>query len=414
MRQDQKRRIGPKLRSVLALACGISWASACTQHGKTNWIYDPGAHWPSRVIVPANVNGFAISTNNLDDTLSWVDLQTLTPVAKLPVGLNAVELEGPHHLLTSPDGQFLYVGLNEVFPSNNAGPHGAHGSGTYPGYVQKIRVSDGTVVGQVRVDRNPGDLVLNAAGTTLYVSHFDVKRILDVTQQGGPETDKYSGIAIIDTATMTRTGLPMVCPAEHGMTLSADETKLYIACYGSDSIAILDLATLTSTIIPAGSPAGELPGSVYYEPYAATLSPDHTKVWFSCWQSHDIREFDIASGAFTGNDLYVGGFPAFGDVWGDRTIVARQSGDPGLPEDKLIVIGSNGGIVASYVYPQSQCVNAHAVRAIPGQPGKALMICEGNHITDGSMLRIDLATGAVEGTAQLGVFPDAVTYVGAP
>ena len=406
-----------RARLALAGAVALATIAACTRHGDTNWIYSPGAHWPARSIMPANANGLLVTTNNLDDTLSFLDAQTLAPRATIPVGLNLVELEGPHHLVTSKDGQFLFIGLTETFPTSSAGPHGSHGSGTVPGYVVKMRLSDGAIVGQARVDRNPGDLVLSPDGAKLYVSHFDIKRILDQTAAGGTEDSKLSGIAVIDTATMNRDALVMVCPAEHGMAISPDGAKLYVTCYGSDSVAIVDLtqASLPHTVIPVGTTPGELPGTTSYAPYAATLSSDGRIVWLSCWNSGDLRALIVSSGQMNlAATQTVGGYPSFGAKWGDKTIFARQSGNPALADDHLVVLDAAGTIVSNFVYPSSQCVNMHQARLVPGQDGKAFLVCEGNHVAKGSILRVDLGTGAVEATAQVGVFPDALSFVGAP
>ncbi len=404
---------------IATLLCAVVAAAACTSHDSTIWIYPAASPWPTRSVLPPNPGGQMITTNNLDDTLSFVDLATLSTVATLPVGINPVELEGPHHLASSLDGKTLFVGLTETFPTNASGPHGSHGSGAVPGYLQKIRASDGALLGQVRIDRSPGDIVLSPDGTKVYASHFDIKRIIDQTAAGGTEASKYSGIAVVDATTMTREALVMVCPAEHGMTITPDGGTMYVACYGNDTLAVVDLsaATLPSTLIPAGPNPGELPGTQSYQPYAATLSSDGQTVWISCWGSGDIRPFRTATQQFDlAKIVSTGGYPAFGDTWGDRMIVARQSGTPGVFDDHLVVIGSSGTLVADYVYPPSQCKNAHAVHRIPGQPGKAVIVCEGDHANPGSLVRVDLATGVVEGTSQVGVFPDAVTFIpaGAP
>ena len=405
---------------VPALTALALVAAACKSKTDVTYVYSTAPHWPSRQIVPANVDGFAITTDNLQDTLSWVDPVTMQVVDTLPVGLNPVELEGPHHLVTSPDGQYVYFGLTETFPTNAAGPHGAHGSGTVPGYVQKIRVADGAVVGSVRVDRNPGDILITRDGSTLYVSHFDVKRILDTVAAGGGPPDTYSGIAVIDTATMTRKALVMICPAEHGMALSSDEKTLYVACYGSDQEAIVDVTTsaLTSTLVPIGPGAGSLPASQAYQPYASTLSPDGKTVWISCWVDGSVHSYDIASGTMDVlPPVFLGGYPTFGDVYQDRVYIAGQvpTSDPSWPLDRVLVIGSDGSNVATWTYPPGECVNAHAIRMMPSEPGHAMLVCEGNHVTPGSLLKIDLTNGgAVLGTAHVGIFPDGVTYVGAP
>lgn len=60
-------------------------------------------------IPPPGPGGRILVTNSLDDTLSLVELATVgTPdfreLARVPVGLNPVELEGPHHTAVSPAG----------------------------------------------------------------------------------------------------------------------------------------------------------------------------------------------------------------------------------------------------------------------------------------------------------------------
>jgi hypothetical protein len=414
-RPSTVRRWRRALLGALALGGSAVVFAGCPSHETVNYLYETTPHWPAKSIVPADPNGFLITTNNGDDTLSWIDLVTLAPKLTLPVGLNPVELEGPHHITTSLDGKFIFVGVTETFPTNASGPHGSHGSGAVPGYVLKIRVSDGAVVGQVRVDRSPGDLILSPDGTKVYVSHFDIKRILDQTAAGGTEASKFSGIAVIDTATMTRTALVMVCPAEHGMTTNAAGTKLYVSCYGNDSVAVVDLtqATLPSVVVPAGANPGEIPGNQSYQPYAATMSSDGKFVWFSCWGSGDIRAFDTATNTFDPTRVvHTGGFPVFGDAFGDRMIFGRQSGDPLNHDDHVFLVGSDGSQVADWFYPPTQCINAHMVKKIPGQPGKGALLCEGDHVHGGSALRIDLGTGAVEATSAVGVFPDGEAFVG--
>lgn len=415
-------RRGPfqRARILAAAAVAVAAIGACTNHGNTNWIYSSASPWPTRSFMPPDTNGWYVVTNNLDDTLSFIDPASMTTGIKLPVGINPVELEGPHHLTVSSDGQYVLMGLGEIFPTNASGPHGSHGSGSVPGYLMKVRVSDGKQVGQVRVDRNPGDIVLSPDGSKAYVSHFDVKRILDQTQAGGTEESKWSGIAVVDIATMTREALVMICPAEHGMAVTPDGTTMYVACYGGDTIAKVDLtqATLPSTIIPAGPNPQELPNNQLYQPYAVTLSSDAQIAWISCWASGDIRPLHLATGVVdTANAVVVGGYPAFGDRWGREMIFARQSGTPGIFDDHLLVIGSNGNLIGNLTLSPTQCKNAHAAMDLRNDPDRALLVCEGDHINPGTLLKIDLPTLAVLSTAQLGVFPDGVTAVppgGAP
>lgn len=395
-------------------AClGLAAAAACTKDSIT-WIYDDGPHWPSRAVFPGIGNGLVAVTNSYDDTLSLLDVVTLDEVAKIPLGLLPVELEGPHHVKTSPDGQFLYVGLSLVVPNAGGGPHGSHGTGTSPGYVLKIRTSDMRLVGQTRVDRNPGDLVVSPDGATVYVSHFDVKRIEEVAAQGGSADAMRSAIARIDTATMTREALVPVCPAEHGIVLSPAGDRLYVSCYGNDRVAVVDVTddAMPATMVPLGPGTGALPGSIYFGPYAMTLDAANDTLWMSSWESGELRALDTQTLTVdTARTISTGGRPMFGSLDGDRVLIARQSNDPSIHDDRLLVISSGGASVQTIMLPEAQCMNAHDAHPIPGQPGKALVVCEGHHVTPGTVIRVDIASGTVETSTEVGVFPDAASFV---
>ena len=382
---------------------------------RTKWIYSTDPHWPMRQLLPPGGHWF-VTSDAYDDTLTFLDADTLALVARIPVGLSPAELEGLHHVVLSPDGQFLYTGVAENVPNSGTGPHGSHGDGSEPGYVLKIRLADARLVGSVRVDRNPGDLVLSPDGTTLWVSHFDVKRILDVVQAGGPEEDKNSAIATIDTETMTLRELVDVCPAEHGMTLSPDAETIYMACYGSDRLAVVDVSApgLSHTLVPLGASPQVLPATLAYGPYAVTVDPDEETVWVSCWESEDIRAFDTVSGTIDpAREIDTpGSLPGFGGRTSQQVVFARQSSDPGFPDDRVVVVQSGGApAFVEHVVDPGECTAAHQAIPDPTRAGKALVVCEGNHATPGTLVRIDLVTGAVEETAEVGIFPDAVVYV---
>lgn len=163
------------------------------------------------------------------------------------------------------------------------------------------------------------------------------------------------------------------------------------------------------------------PEDLQYGPYALTFDPDGT-LWVSCWHSSpgSVRGFDTVSDTFDGRVLEFGadGFPGFGGTAGGLTFFPRQQlptdfggPDPFFPDDRLLVT-SAGSIVAEHMLDPADCVAAHQAYPDPTRPGKALVVCEGDHLTPGSLVRLDLATGEVEETAEVGIFPDAVVYVG--
>src|SRR3954463_13515022 len=136
-----------------------------------------GGAWPAAP-EPAFVHQarFAI-TDNLSDELSYVDAVQPTLLGNVPVGDVPVELEGPHHLAASPDGKYIYYNLSNYVPGTGSGPHGSHGTGMVPGSLVKLDAATNEKVGEVLVDRSPGDVILTRDGKFAFISHYDLLRL---------------------------------------------------------------------------------------------------------------------------------------------------------------------------------------------------------------------------------------------
>src|SRR5215471_11790392 len=130
--------------------------------------FPANSNWPTAP-EPAFVHQarFAI-TDNLSDELSYVDAVQPLLLGNVPVGDVPVELEGPHHLAASPDGKYIYYNLSNYVPGTGSGPHGSHGTGMVPGSLVKLDARTNTKVGEVLVDRSPGDVILSADGKFAY------------------------------------------------------------------------------------------------------------------------------------------------------------------------------------------------------------------------------------------------------
>jgi DNA-binding beta-propeller fold protein YncE len=366
-------------------------------------------HWPEPASLPDLGAGRIVVTNNGDDTVSLFALERITApdfgeLARLPVGVIPVEPEGPHHAALDPAGEFYYIGISNLVPGGGSGPHGAHGTGTADGYILKYRASDHRLVASTRVDRNPGDLTISADGSTLFVTHFDLLKILEVTRRNGPESDMDARVAVVDASTMTLRRLVPVCPAPHGVRLSPDGRHLYIACY-SDELAIVDVAdpAYPVTRLPVAPNAGG-PTSAIHEPYAVTVSPASGDVWVSCLRSGDIHVYDPVAQRMV-RTVMTGGAPVFGafNRAGDLLYMPHQG------DDRVSVIRpSSGEILRRFELRAAGCLNVHQVELTPNEE-HALIVCEGNHTDPGSLLVAEASTGRVLRRVEVGVFPD---YVG--
>ncbi|RKG84470.1 YncE family protein [Corallococcus terminator] len=368
-------------------------------------------------VAPPGPEGRLLVTNSLDDSVSLLDLAGLgTPgwgeLARVPVGLNPVELEGPHHTAVSPSGDYYYVGISNYVPGGGSGPHGAHGTGTADGYCLKLSAKDNRLVASARVDRNPGDVIVSADGRTLYQTHFDLLRIADVARQGGTEEEMVSRLAILDAETMTVKARVKVCPAPHAVRLSADERTAYVACW-SDEVALVDLATegtpVTRVKVAPGAGTATNPR---HQPYALTVSPTTGDVWVSSLASRQVQVLEPGTRAMNPErTVYLRGAPMFGAFTRDgRTLYL-----PYQQEDAVAVIDpATSTVLRTLELSQAGCLNVHQFMLTPDER-HGLVVCEGDHVGPGTLHVVDVAEGAVVSTVQMGIFPDSVSLLrGAP
>ncbi|MBN1208894.1 MAG: hypothetical protein JXB05_28810 [Myxococcaceae bacterium] len=370
--------------------------------------------WPAPTpLPPIGPAGRVVITNSLEDTLSLLDLDTMgSPewgeLARIPVGLNPVELEGPHHTAASPDGAFYYVGISNYVPGAGSGPHGTHGAGTADGYCLKMDASTNTLVGSVRVDRNPGDVIISQDGRTLYQTHFDLLKIADVARRGGTEQEMDARLAIIDAETMARPQMVSVCPAPHAVRLSPDDRRAYIACW-SDEVAIveLDQPNYPVTRVKVAANAGNAV-SPRHEPYALTLSPTGA-VWVSSLRSRAVHYLDPTTLSMDPTrTVFLSGPPMFGDVTADGRILYM----PYQGIDALAIIDTSNPAAVPDEIPLSPsgCVNVHQVELTPDER-HGLVVCEGDHVGPGTFHVVDLTEKKVVKTVLVGVFPDSVAIL---
>jgi YVTN family beta-propeller protein len=367
---------------------------------------DPGADWPPPDGLPTLGAGKIIITNSGDDTVSWIDVATLQVVFTQPVGLVPPEREAPHHGTASLDGKSFFVGLSNYIPGAGSGPHGSHGLGTVPGYLLKYDSITLELLGLTRVDKSPGDARMTPDGKTVVVSHFDLVKIQKVAKAGGTIDEMIAPVAIIDAATMTLVKMVPACPASHGLGISPDSKQAFVACYGSDELAIVDLTEPYAVQKVHVGTAAIDPTSPTYGPYAVTQSPSDGRLWISDVTSNDLRIYDPAAGTFAGDGpIALAGppfFPAF-SADGVYLYVPVQ-----VSNALLVIDAASRQTVANLSLPPSACTAPHAVFLLEEQH-KALVVCEGDHQSPGTIAVIDIGnptTPAIADVITVGVYPD--------
>jgi DNA-binding beta-propeller fold protein YncE len=213
----------------------------------------------------------------------------------VPIGLNAMDPDGPHGLTVSPDGQFYYVST-------------AHGS-PY-GMFWKLRTRDNAVVGRVMLGNFPATAQITPDGHLAFVVNFNL--------HGEMVASDVSVVGVDDMVELTRI---TTCVMPHGSRINAAGTKHYSACMMDDQLVEIDIASLEVSrhfLLTKGKEMGmagaptEMRGDAAHDmsghgmaapaagdptcsPTWAQPSADGSKVYVACNRTSDIVEIDVAS-----------------------------------------------------------------------------------------------------------------------
>jgi DNA-binding beta-propeller fold protein YncE len=376
-------------------------------------LYDPytsEAYPNRRPVVEVPQGGLGIVTNSLSDTLSLLDLGSGEQIGTVPVGRDPIDIDGPHHIGIDPKTGAAFVALSYPIIATG-GPHATHGSSVKSGYTQKLALGDFSVTGQVRVDPNPGDIVVSEDGRRVVVSHFDLQRAL---QNPGNLEKARATLAVIDPDAIEPSGSPdpkriSVCIAPHGLVLSRpDGARAYVACYGEDSMAVVNLAEgKVESRVPVDPSGGSL-GDPQYGPYSAVLSPDGKTIVIGNTVSKDVRFFDVgASSVDVTRTLPTLGAPMFAAFTADgsRLWVPTQSPDALL----LIDLENNNQEITRLDFTGDTCKLPHVVQRLDDT--RIALVCEGDHVGQGKVLILDAETLATQSEAVVGIYPDSIVRV---
>jgi DNA-binding beta-propeller fold protein YncE len=279
------------------------------------------------------------------------------------------------------------------------------------GYVQALSLDDFRILGQVRVDNNPGDIVLSEDGKRLVVSHFDLVRAL---ANAGDVDKQRATLAVIDPSTLEQAVPPPparidVCIAPHAVALSRpDAARAYVACYGEDSIAVVDLdAAKVLERIPVAAGASAQ-GNPQYGPYSAVLSPDGKTLAIGNQASRDVSFFDTETMAMMPErTLSTQGVPFF-PAWtadGNTLYVTTQTPNTVLAID----FSADNAELQRRDFAAGECDLPHIAEI---QGDALLVVCEGDHVAPGRVLFLEPDTLATRHSTEVGVYPDALARVG--
>ncbi len=367
------------------------------------------ATWPTGHTPIRGAGPLAYVSDNGSDTVSVVSLRTMTRLARVPVGLDAVQREAPHHLVAAPDLDALFVGLSNVLPSGLAGLHAEHGGGSLPSYIERRRLDDLAPDGWVRVESNLGEL-LRVPGTTRLVStHFDLQRALDTLREGRPLEEARAAIVVVDAVALTRVAVLPVCIAPHGAVVT-ERGLLAVACYGEDAVALVDVAADPPVLrarVPIGAAAQTAPPPTY-GPYAMALTPDGARAFVGLTEGRGFRVLDLERAAMVpGMVAETPGAAFFGAFSPDGAIFYG----PTQQLDALVALDTATLTTrASVTFDLAVCVAPHVVAHVAAIDALVL-VCEGDHASPGTLVTLDPATLEVRDVVEVGVYPDGLSIV---
>ncbi|MCH7824631.1 MAG: YncE family protein [Acidobacteria bacterium] len=210
-------------------------------------------------------------------------------IKSIEVGSWPTEIEGPHGLGISPDGEYWYLSLAHVQP----GPHGS---------IVKYATEDDAWLGEVAVGMFPSTLAVSASIGLLYVANFNL--------HGLPEP---SSISVVDPESMTEVGRVDVGVMPHGARMSRDGSKLYTVNMMDDVLVEVDTYRMEV------SRGLTLPPKV--KPTWATAPTPQGKIYVAGNGAGKILEIDLEDWEITGEFETPAG-PYNLDISADGTLLA--------------------------------------------------------------------------------------------
>lgn len=389
-----------RYRALLSLAALTGSVSGCGQHEPEYENYDGPPAFPNRRTSYRTSSGsFGLVSDSLSDTLSLVDLDAMERVAAIPVGRDPVDIDGPHHLAVDRARGLVYVALSYPPPSA-IGPHASHGYSQLAGYVQVLLLADFSTLAELRVEQNPGDVALSAAGE-LAVSHFDLLR----AQQISTLDAQRAALILVDPAAGLLDGTDQVqrislCITPHAIAFDPARPRAYVSCTGEDAVAIVDLSN-ASVIdrVPVADAIGT-PGSPEHEPYALELAPSGTQLLVSNTASHTVALFSVGDALERQVTAALLGAPYFGAWLDEHEALVPTQGPSGVARIDL----STGELELDTTFSDDECSNPHEISLLAD--GRTFLVCEGDHQNPGAIAEIDPNSLELLGRVEVGVYPD--------
>lgn len=210
------------------------------------------------------------------DLVRWGP-EGLEPVEAVPVGRFPTEIDGPHGLAVSADGDRWFVSL-------------AHGNPF--GAVAAYDAASNRRVGAVELGLFPATLDVSPVGL-LFAVNFNL------------HGDHHpSSVSVVDTRSLRELARIPTCTMPHGSRLTSDGKRHFSVCMMDDQLVEIDatrLAVARRFLLRPGAEGplpvrDEAPEAPLCSPTWAHPAPDGGRVYVACNKLDEVLEVDLEAG----------------------------------------------------------------------------------------------------------------------
>jgi YVTN family beta-propeller protein len=299
-----------------------------------------------------------IASGNTGSTgaISVIDTVNNTVAATLPIGPF-----DPRGIAVNPQGDLIYVAnspLNAVLVINTIGLQ---------------------VVATIPVGINPVSVVLNPAGTRVYVTNRNFA--------GGPGNDTVS---VIDAAMNQVVSSIQVGKGPWGVAVSPDGNRVYVA----NSTQHVISGTGTVSVISGSTNSVVTTIAVGLEPFGLAVRPDGTRVYVTNVLNSNVSVIDTATNAVI----------ATVPVGLDPFVIAISPGTPSplvaavLPSSRSVQVGATATAFATIINAGSTTVNACGIYVLTNIAVNFSYQATdpANQVTGSPNTPVDIAAGAAQ------------------
>lgn len=211
------------------------------------------------------------------DQVTWLEPgpDGLTVARRVEVGIMPGSVDGPHNLAVAPDGSAYYVTI-------------AHG--TPFGSLWKLDAATDTLLGRAPVELFPTTIGLTPDGALAFVANSDFHG----------DRPRTNVVSVVHTSTMARiTDLP-ACDMPHGVRANHAGSRVYVSCMHGDELLELDPGTFSILRrVPVGA-GGDSAGHAHdCSPTFVSVSPDDSRLYVACNHANTLQVRDAATLALT-------------------------------------------------------------------------------------------------------------------